>query len=85
MFRVNQPYQNLLVIPRFFFQDFWKKYINVCILKGEMPFKMHKIIYFFPEKKIKNNYVCLPYLKIFILVTGNTLFLFGLRLLMKDL
>ena len=32
---------------------FWKKYIILCILKGKLPFKMHKII-FFPEnlKKI---------------------------------
>ena len=27
-----------------------------------MPFKMHKII-FFPEKKNKKKYMCLPYLK----------------------
>ena len=27
---------------------FWKKNIILCILKGILPFKMHKII-FFPE------------------------------------
>ena len=46
----------------------------LCILKGKMPFKMHKII-FFPEKKI-----CVPTLpKIFRPITRNMLiFLFGL-------
>ena len=37
----------------------------LCILKGKMPFKMHKL-YSFPEKKIieiNKKYVCLPYLK----------------------
>ena len=33
------------------FFRFSKKYIILCILKGEVSFKMHKII-FFPEKKI---------------------------------
>ena len=33
------------------------------ILKGEMPFKMHKIIYIFSRKNIKKRYVCLPYIK----------------------
>ena len=28
-----------------------------------MPFKMCKIIYIFPEKKITKKYVCLPYLQ----------------------
>ena len=32
------------------FQVFWGKNIILCILKGEMPFKMYKII-FFPKKK----------------------------------
>ena len=41
------------------FSGFLEKiYIILCILKGEMPFKMHEII-IFPRKK----YVCLPYLK----------------------
>ena len=34
----------------------------LCILKGEMPFKMHKVI-FFQKKKLNKKYVCLPYLK----------------------
>ena len=29
-------------------------YIILCILKGTSPFKMHKIIYFFPEN-LKNS------------------------------
>ena len=58
MFRVTQPYLSLLVKPRAF-SRFSGKNIILCISKGKMPFKMHKIIYFFPEKK----YVCLPYLK----------------------
>ena len=53
VFRVTQPYLNLLMIPRIFFQVFWeKKFAHrhtlekkniLCILKGEMPFKIHKI------------------------------------------
>ena len=37
---------------------FWEKYVILCILKDEMPFKMHKIIYF-PEnlKKFKVSLV----------------------------
>ena len=50
VFRVTRPYQNLLVKPRIVFR-FSEKYIILCILKGEMPLKMHKII-FLPEKKI---------------------------------
>ena len=57
VFRVTGPYLNLLVKPRFF-SGFLNFFIILCILKGEMPFKMHKII-FLPEK----IYVCLPYLK----------------------
>ena len=51
MFRIIQPYLNLLVKPRFFLV-FWKNII-LCILKGVMLFKMHKIIFF--QKKI-----CVP-------------------------
>ena len=48
----------------------------LCILKGEMPFKMHKII-FFLEKKIIKKKICVPTLsKIFRPVT--LIFLFGL-------
>ena len=43
----------------------------LCILKGEMPFKMHKV-FLFPEKKM-----CVPTLpKIFRPVNRNTLFFF---------
>ena len=45
VFRVT--YLNLLVKPRIFFR-FSK--INLCILKGEMPFKMHKINFFSRKK-----------------------------------
>ena len=42
----------------------WFVVLSPTLLKGEMPFKMHKIIYFFLEKKInKKKHVCLPYLK----------------------
>ena len=34
--------------------------IILCILKGEMPFKMHKIIYFFPEKNVCPPLVHIP-------------------------
>ena len=49
VFRVTRPYLNLLVKPRIF-SGCLEKYIILRILKGEMPFKMHKII-FFPKKK----------------------------------
>ena len=49
--------------------------IMLCILKGVMPFKMHKIILFYGK-----NYICVPTLyKMYRPVTRNTLiFLFGL-------
>ena len=59
VFRVTRPYLNLLVKHRIFFRISGKNNLILCILKGNMPFKMYKIIYIFPEKK----YVCLPYLK----------------------
>ena len=60
VFRVNGPYLNLLVKPIIFFR-FSEKNIILCILKGEMPFKMHKIIFISKKKKI-----CVPTLpKIF--------------------
>ena len=37
------------------------KNINLCILKGEMPFKMHKIMGFFPDKKIVKKIMCAYY------------------------
>ena len=74
LFRVAGPYRNLQVKPRFF-SGFLDKNIILCILKGEMPFKMHKIIFFSSRKK-----KCVPILpKMSRLVTRNTLsFLFGL-------
>ena len=48
LFRVTRPYHNLRVKPRII-SGFQEETIIVCILKGEMPFKMHKIL-FFPEK-----------------------------------
>ena len=54
VFKVTRLYLNLLVKIYDFFSSFLEKYIILCILKGEMTFKMHKIIYFFQ--------VCLPYL-----------------------
>ena len=63
-------YLNFLVKPRFFFR-FSGKNIFLCILKGYMPFKMHKII-FFSRKKI-----CVPTLpKIFRSVTETYLFFY---------
>ena len=49
VFRVTGPYR-LLLKPRIFFRFAGKKII-LCILKGEMPFKMHEIIYFSRKKK----------------------------------
>ena len=48
VFRVTLPYL-FTGETQIFFQGFFEKDIILCILKGEMPFKMHKII-FFPEK-----------------------------------
>ena len=46
----------------------------LCILKGIMPFKMHKIVYFFQKKMwaYPTQYFQTRYLK-------HTNFLFGLR------
>ena len=76
MFRVTRPYLNLQVKPGIFFR-FSGKYIILCILKGEMPFKIHKIMG--SRKKItKEKYVCLNFLpKIFRPVTQNTLIFWG--------
>ena len=71
---------NLLVKPRIFFK-FSGKNIILCILKGEMPFKMHKITLFFSRKK-RVKKICVPtLLKIVRPITLNTLvfFLFGLN------
>ena len=77
VFRVTQPYLNLLLKPRIF--RYLEKYIIIlCILKGISPFKMHKILFFSRKKRIKK--ICVPTLpKIFSPVTLITLiFLFGL-------
>ena len=59
-----------------FFPILWKNII-ICILKGEMPLKMHEII-FFPEKNNKKH-VCLSYLKFpDLLPETHLIFLFGL-------
>ena len=72
MFRVTQPYLNLLVKPIFFFRFSEKKRNFMHFEKrNKIPFKMHKIIYFFQKKKAskkkkkkKKRFVCLiPYLK----------------------
>ena len=82
MFRVTRPYLIILMKPRFF-SVFWGENIILCILKGILPFKMHKKNFFFTfqnawnyifsRKKIVST---LP--KIFRPDTWNTLFLFGL-------
>ena len=76
--RVTQLCLNFLAKPRIFFRS--ENNIILCILKGEMPFKMHKIIFFFQIKKIVKK-LCVPTLpKIFKPFTRNTLiFLIGLR------
>ena len=80
VFRVTRPYLNLLVNSRIFFRFFGKNII-LCILKGELPFKMHIKLYFFFQKKIiKKKYVCLPYLKFSDSLPETHIFLFGLNL-----
>ena len=62
VFRVTQPYLNLLVKPRIFFRLLRKKNIVLCILKG-----LSKCIklYFFHDYKIRKK-KCVPTLpKIF--------------------
>ena len=63
VFRVTRPYLNLLMKPWIFFR-FSGENIILCILKGEMPFKMHKKVYV----------PTLP--KIFRPATGNTHFFY---------
>ena len=83
VFRITRNYLNLLVKPRFFFR-FSGKNIILCFLKGKMPYKMHKII-FFPEKKMKKICVSTQH-KIFRPVTRNTfIFLFGLKRTLKNI
>ena len=74
MFRVTRLYLSLLVKPRIFFWFPGKKIIaffsgkmySISILKGEMPFKMYKIIFFSRKNNYKKKY------KIFRPVTRNS-------------
>ena len=45
-------------------------------MKGEMPLKMHKIIFFQQKKLIKNKKMCATLSQIFKSITQNTLFFF---------
>ena len=73
LFKVTRPYINLLVKPRSF-SGLLKK-CNFMHFERQMPLKMH--IFFFPEKKIKKKYVCLPYLKCSGLLPETHLFFFN--------
>ena len=66
LFRVTRSYLNLLVKPINFFRLSGKNII-LCNLKGEMPFKMQKIIFFQKNKLLKKCVPTLP--KIFRPVT----------------
>ena len=79
VFRVTQPYLNLLVKPRIFSGFLKKNNIVLSSLEGKMPSKMHKIIFFFSEKQKKTCVPTLP--EIFRPVTRNTLIFFYLALL----
>ena len=59
MFRVTRPYLNLLVKPIIFFR-FSGKNIILCILNGEIPFKIYKIISFARKKIVKKNMQAYP-------------------------
>ena len=75
VFRVTQPYLNLPVKPRIF-SGFSGKNIILCILKGGMPFKMHKISFFPKKNNLKK--ICVPTQpKFFRPVTLNTFFAGG--------
>ena len=54
--RVTQPYLNLLAKSRIF-SGFLDTDIILCILKGERPFKIYKIIFFSRKKLLKKKYV----------------------------
>ena len=54
-----------------------EKNIISCILKGEMPFKMHKIIYFFPENLKKVLGFTIKY-RLGRVTLNTGIFLFGL-------
>ena len=75
-FKVTRLYLYLLVKSRIF--TGLLEIYNLCILKGEMPFKMHKIIYFFQKKK-REKYVCLPYLKLSDPLPETLIILFRLK------
>ena len=80
MFRVTLPYLDLLVKP--FFSGFLGKKINFihferqniisCILKGQMPFKMHEIYFLIQEKNMCAYPTYYLDLRIFSTVTRNT-------------
>ena len=73
VFKVTRPYLNLSVKPRIV-SGFLDKNIILCILKGAMPFKMHKIIFFSRKKDMcayHTKYFQTRYLK-------HIHFLFGL-------
>ena len=72
---VTLSYLNLLVKPIILFR-FPAKNIILCILKGEMSFKMHKIIYFFEKKKGAYHTM---YLQFADLLPESHFFLFGLN------
>ena len=55
-FKVTQTLLYLLVKHSFFFR-YSETNIILCILKCEMPFEMHKIIYFF-QKYINRKKMC---------------------------
>ena len=74
VFRVTQPYLNLLVKPGIF-TGLLEKKITLCILKGEMPFKMHKIIFFSRKKYIKKM-CAYPTQKLSDLLTETHLFFY---------
>ena len=59
-----------------------KVYSNIhdifMLFEKQMPFKMHKIV-FFPKKKIIKKYVCLPHLKFSDPLPETLIVLFGLH------
>ena len=76
VFRVTRPYLNLLVKPRIIFRfsgknklyAFWKaKCLSKCVK-----------LYFFSRKKLKQKYVCLPYLNFSDRLPTTLFFVFGL-------
>ena len=72
MFKGNPTLPKFTGVHLEFFSGFLKKYIIIMHLKGKMPLKMHKIIFFFQKKNV-------PTLPIIFRPVTQHIYLFGLN------